>query len=156
MTSAGTTSHGLRLGMARQPGREVSKVTLALDDRDVGRTIGTMFGERRAKFVDWPSAVYAMHPYDRVTANGETVGVSTWIGYSASEGNLLTPAVLDPEYAEPGAEVTLVRGEEGGGTAKPTVERHAQTEIEAVVSPCPYVEAVRRSYAPEGRRTARV
>jgi syringate O-demethylase len=131
------------------------KVTLALDDGDVTRTLGTMFGEgERAKFMDWPSAVYSMHPFDRVEVDGETVGVSTWIGYSANEGKMLTLAVLDSEHAEPGTEVTLVWGEEDGGTAKPTVEPHVQTEIRAVVSPVPYVEAVRTSYAPGGWRAA--
>ena len=89
-----------------------------------------------------------MHPYDRVTVDGETVGVSTWVGYSANEGKMLTLAVLDAEHAEPGTEVTFVWGEENGGTTKPTVERHEQTEMRAVVSPVPYVETVRTSYAP--------
>jgi syringate O-demethylase len=125
------------------------KVTLALDDEDVTRTIGTMFGRaERAKFIDWPSAVYAMHPFDRVTVGGETVGVSTWVGYSANEGKMLTLAVVDADHAEPGTEVTFVWGEEDGGSARPTVERHAQTEIRAVVSPVPYVEVVRTSYRP--------
>jgi len=140
--------------MADGPHRQ--KVTLALDDDDVTRTIGTMFRKSdRAKFIDWPSAVYSMHPFDRVTLDGETVGVSTWVGYSANEGKMLTLAVLDAEHAEPGAEVTFVWGEEAGGTSKPTVERHEQTEIRAVVSPVPYVETVRTSYAPGGWRAAR-
>jgi hypothetical protein len=42
--------------------------------------------------------------------------------------------------------VTLVWGEEDGGSAKPTVEPHVQTEIRAVVSPVPYVEVGRMSY----------
>jgi glycine cleavage system aminomethyltransferase T len=134
-------------------GEHRQKVTLVLDDDEVTRTIGTMFAkDERAKFVDWPSAVYSMHQYDRVTVDGETVGVSTWIGYSANEGKMLTLAVVDAEYAEPGTEVTFVWGEEDGGTAKPTVEPHRQVEISAVVSPVPYVEAVRRSYAPGGWR----
>ena len=133
------------------------KVTLALDDEDVTSTIGTMFAPaaERAKFIDWPSAVYCMHPFDRVTADGETVGLSTWIGYSANEGKMLTLAVLNEDHAEPGTEVTLVWGEPNGGSAKPTVERHVQVEIGAVVSPVPYTEAVRRSYAPGSWRTAR-
>ena len=140
--------------MADDPHRQ--KVTLALDDDDVTRTIGMMFRKTdRAKFIDWPSAVYAMHPFDRVTLDGETVGVSTWVGYSANEGKMLTLAVLDAEHAEPGTEVTFVWGEEDGGTSKPTVERHEQTEIRAVVSPVPYVETVRTSYAPGGWRAAR-
>ena len=49
----------------------------------------------------------------------------------------MTLAILDAEHAEPGTEVTFVWGEEGGGTAKPTVERHVQSEMRAVVSPGP-------------------
>jgi syringate O-demethylase len=131
------------------------KVTLALDDEDVTRTIGTMFQEGdRAKFMDWPSAVYSMHQFDRVIVDGETVGVSTWIGYSANEGKMLTLAVLDAEHAEPGTDVTFVWGEEDGGTAKPTVEPHVQVEMGAVVCPVPYVETVRTSYAPGGWRAS--
>jgi glycine cleavage system aminomethyltransferase T len=136
-------------------GEHRTKVTLALDAEDVTRTIGTMFQNAdRAKFMEWPSAVYSMHPFDQVTADGETVGVSTWIGYSSNEGRMLTLAVLDAEYAEPGTEVTFVWGEEDGGTAKPTVEPHVQVEIGAVVGPVPYVAAVRSSYAPGGWRAA--
>ena len=131
------------------------KVTLALDDDDVTRTIGTMFQETgRAKFMDWPAAVYSMHQFDDVQVDGETVGISTWIGYSSNEGKMLTLAVLDAEHATPGTEVTLVWGEEDGGTAKPTVEPHVQTEIRAIVAPAPYVEAVRTSYAPRSWRAA--
>jgi glycine cleavage system aminomethyltransferase T len=138
--------------MARDDEHRV-KVTLALDDDDVARTIGMMFGPgERAKFMDWPSAVYAMHPFDKVTVNGGTVGVSSWIGYSANEGKMLTLAALDAQHAEPGSEVTLVWGEEGGGSGKPTVERHVQTELRAIVAPVPYVESVRRGYAPDSWR----
>jgi syringate O-demethylase len=136
-------------------GEHRRKVTLALDDDDVTRTLATMFRrDGRAKFIDWPSAVYSMHPYDRVTVDGETVGISTWVGYSANEGRMLTLAVVDAEHGEPGTEVTFVWGEEDGGTSKPTVEPHEQVEIGAVVSPVPYVEAVRRSYAPGGWRAS--
>ena len=133
---------------AAAAGEHRQKVTLALDDDDVTAVLGTMFGPagERAKFMDWPSAVYCMHPFDRVTADGETVGLSTWIGYSANEGKMLTLAMLDPEHAEPGTEVTLVWGEPDGGSSKPTVEPHVQTELRATVSPVPYVEVVRKSY----------
>jgi glycine cleavage system aminomethyltransferase T len=132
-----------------------TKVTLALDDDDVTRTIASQLQKTdRAKYVEWPNAVYSMHPFDEVKVNDETIGVSTWICYSANEGKLLTLAVLDSEYAEPGTEVTFVWGEENGGTRKPTVERHVQTEMRAIVSPVPYVETVRSSYAPGGWRAA--
>ena len=136
-------------------GEHRNKVTLALDDEDVMRTVGTMLQKTdRAKFIEWPSAVYSMHPFDRVKVDGKTVGVSTWVGYSANEGKMLTLAILDAEHAEPGSEVTFVWGEENGGTSKPTVERHKQVEIRAIVSPVPYVETVRARTGPTagGRR----
>ena len=43
-----------------------------------------------------------------------------------------------------GNEVTLVWGEEGGGSKKTTVERHKQIEIRAIVSPVPYESRARR------------
>jgi syringate O-demethylase len=137
--------------MVDKPHRK--KVTLALENADVLRAIGSQLepGER-AKFIEFPSAVYSMHPFDRVVADGKTVGVSTWIGYSANERKMLTLAVLDAEYAKPGTRVGFVWGEENGGTSKPTVERHRQMEIRAIVSPVPYVEAVRKGYTESGWR----
>jgi syringate O-demethylase len=128
------------------------KVTLALNDEDVVRTLSTFFKKTdRAKFIDWPSAVYSMHPFDKVTHGGKIVGVSTWVGYSANEGKMLTLAVMDADYAKPGMEVVFTWGEEGGGSTKPTVERHVQVEMRAVVSPVPYAETARTSYAPGWR-----
>jgi len=131
--------------MSADPPR--TKVTLALEDEDVLSAIGTQLGEPpRAKFIEFPSAVYSMHPYDAVQVNGETIGISTWIGYSSNEAKMLTLAVVDNEHAEPGTEVTLIWGEPDGGTAKPTVEPHAQTEIRAIVSPVPYAKVARLAY----------
>lgn len=131
-----------------------TKATLALDNDDVTRAMATMFQKKdRAKYFDFPSAVYSTLPYDKVLSNGKMIGISTWVGYSANEGKMLTLAILDNEHSEPGTEVTFVWGEEGGGSAKPTVERHVQTQIRAIVSPVPYSEVARKSYAP-GWRTA--
>jgi syringate O-demethylase len=138
--------------IAQRPHRV--KVTLALDNEDITRAISTMFLKKeRAKYFDFPSAVYATLPYDKVLHDGKMIGISTWCGYSANEGRMLTLAILDPRYSEPGTEVAFVWGEEGGGSGKPTVERHVQTEIRAIVSPVPYSEVARTSYA-EGWRTA--
>jgi syringate O-demethylase len=135
--------------MSKGPHRK--KVTLVLDNADVLRAIGSQLepGER-AKFMEFPSAVYSMHPYDKVTAGGKTAGISTWIGYSSNERKMLTIAILDEAYAKPGTKVTFVWGEENGGTAKGTVERHRQVEIGATVAPSPFVEAVRKSYTDHG------
>jgi syringate O-demethylase len=131
------------------------KVTLALDDVSVTDALYTMFDPGlRAKFLEFPSAVYAMHPYDRVTVDGKLVGLSTWIGYSANEGKMLTLAMLDERYAAPGTAVDLVWGEPDGGTSKPTVERHRQVEIKAVVAPAPYSAVARTTYADSWRNRA--
>jgi syringate O-demethylase len=123
------------------------KVTLALNDEDVLKVIGTMFTKGdRGKYFDFPSAVYCNLPYDKVMKNGKMVGISTWCAYSANEGKMMTLAIVDNEFAEPGNQVIFVWGEEGGGTSKPTVERHVQTEIRAIVSPVPYAEVARKDY----------
>jgi glycine cleavage system aminomethyltransferase T len=129
------------------------KVTLALDYEGVLKVLATALQKTdRAKFVEFPSAVYSMHPFDRVLANGKTVGLSTWIGYSSNEGRMLTLAMVEEEYSKPGTEVALLWGEPNGGSAKPTVEPHVQMEIAAIVSPVPYAEVARESYAPAGWR----
>jgi syringate O-demethylase len=133
--------------MAQEKHRK--KVTLALFEEDVTKVIMSQYGKEneRGKFIDFPSAVYSMHPHDKVTVDGKTVGLSTWISYSANERCMLTLAMIDPEYAEPGTEVVFVWGEENGGTQKPTVERHTQMEIRATVSAVPYVEVARKQYS---------
>ena len=128
------------------------KVTLELNTEDVMRVIGSAFAEKdRAKYMEFPSSVYAMHPYDQVLVNGKLVGLSTWIGYSSNDGKMLSLAILD-ESAPVGSVVELVWGEENGGTKKPTVEPHVQTKIRAAVCPVPYSPAAREIYA-EGWRT---
>ncbi len=128
------------------------KVTLALDNEDVMRVISSVLAKGdRAKYFEFPSAVYSMHPFDEVKCDGKVIGVSTWIGYSSNEGKMLSLAMIDPDYVEMGKEVTLVWGEPNGGTSKPTVEPHVQTEIKAIVSPVPYSEVARDSYADSWR-----
>jgi glycine cleavage system aminomethyltransferase T len=124
-----------------------TKVTLALNREDVMAAIGTMFDKGdRAKYFDFPSAVYSSWPYDKVTKNGKTIGISTWVGYSSNERKMLTLAMLDNEHAHTGNEVTFVWGEQPGTGSKATVESHIQVEIRATVAPVPYVEVAREAY----------
>lgn len=130
------------------------KVTLALDNEEVTRVMSSLFAEGgRAKYFEFPSAVYAMHPFDEVKMDGEVIGVSTWIGYSSNEGKMLSLAMIDPDKVEMGKEVTLVWGEPNGGTTKPTVEKHEQVEIKAIISPVPYSNVARDSYADSWRQS---
>jgi vanillate/3-O-methylgallate O-demethylase len=133
--------------MAATPQRR--KVTLAWNGGDVARAMGTMFQDKdKAKYIDLPLSNYSTWPNDKVLQDGKMVGVSTFSGYSSNESSMLSLAMLDADQAELGTEVTLVWGEEGGGSAKPVVERHVQTEIRAIVGPAPYAEVVRASYRP--------
>jgi vanillate/3-O-methylgallate O-demethylase len=128
------------------------KVTLAWNGEDVARAIGTLFDKGDpAKYIDWPLSNYSTWPNDRVISGDHQVGVSTFSGYTYNERSYLSLAIVDDDV-EIGNEVTLLWGEEGGGSAKPVVEPHVQTEIRAIVSPCPYSEVARTSYA-EGWRT---
>jgi vanillate/3-O-methylgallate O-demethylase len=133
--------------LADEPSRK--KVTLAWNGDDVAAAMRTMFQkDNRAKYIDLPLSNYSTWPNDKVLRDGAMVGVSTFSGYSSNESSMLSLAMVGPEVSEPGTEVTLVWGEEGGGSAKPVVERHVQTEIRATVSPAPYAEVVRTSYRP--------
>jgi vanillate/3-O-methylgallate O-demethylase len=136
--------------MADEPKRR--KVTLAWNGEDVARAMQSLFEKGEpAKYVDLPLSNYSTWPYDRVMKDDELVGMSTFSGYSFNERSMLSLAAIDLDV-EIGNEVTLVWGEEGGGSRKPVVERHRQVEIRAIVSPCPYSEVARTQYA-EGWRT---
>ncbi len=140
--------------MGDQPRRR--KVTLAWNPEDVTRAFSSLFEKGDpVKYIDLPLSNYATWPYDKVLKDGEIVGISTFSGYSYNERSMLSLAMVDVDV-ELGSEVVLVWGEEGGGSAKPVVERHVQAEIRAIVSPCPYSEVVRTSYAGGWRATAGV
>jgi glycine cleavage system aminomethyltransferase T len=114
--------------------------------------MGSLFARSdAAKYIDLPLSNYSTWPYDKVLSDGEIVGVSTFSGYSYNERSMLSLAIVDVDV-EIGDEVVLVWGEEDGGSSKPVVERHTQAEIRAIVSPCPYSEVARTTYA-EGWRT---
>jgi vanillate/3-O-methylgallate O-demethylase len=130
------------------------KVTLAWNGDDVAEAMGTLVTKSdvpAAKYIDLPLSNYSTWPNDKVLSGGEMIGVSTFSGYSYNERSMLSLAIVDVDV-EIGAEVVLVWGEEGGGSRKPVVERHVQTEIRAIVSPCPYSAVARTTYA-EGWRT---
>ncbi|EQD32388.1 glycine cleavage system T protein, aminomethyltransferase [mine drainage metagenome] len=72
-------------------------------------------------------------------------------GYSFNERTSLSLGVVDPSI-DIGDVLTLVWGEENGGTTKITVERHRQIEVRVKVAPVPYARDAREGYQ-EGWRT---
>ena len=126
------------------------KVTLSWNSDDVIRIFSALFqaGDERPKYMDLPASHYATLPYDMVLQNGNMVGISAYPVYTSNVRRWISLAMVDEGVRAPGTEVTILWGEPDGGTAKPTVERHVQTEVRATVGPCPISESARKYYRP--------
>jgi vanillate/3-O-methylgallate O-demethylase len=129
------------------------KVTFAWNGDDLANIYASLFvpGGENYKFFDLPIANYSSSSYDRVTSGGRVVGLSMFGGYSYNERTGLSLGMVDPDI-NIGDELTLVWGEEGGGTKKPPVERHKQVEVRVKVAPVPYASGAREGYH-QGWRT---
>ncbi len=137
--------------MADKPHRK--KVTFEWNAEDVGKVFQSMLepGGENYKCIDLPLSNYASSSYDKVMMGGKTVGFSMFGGYSYNERSMISLGVVDSNMKVDDV-LTLVWGEEDGGTRKTTVEPHKQIEIRVKVSPVPYSRDARESYA-EGWRT---
>jgi vanillate/3-O-methylgallate O-demethylase len=124
---------------AERPRRK--KVWLRWNTEDVARIYASSLfdGDRRAKFLDTPLGRYSRVHLDDVLVGDRRVGVSTLCGYTVNIGSWMSVGFLDEDVATDGAEVTLVWGEENGGTPKRNVERHVQTTLRAQVHTEPLV-----------------
>ncbi len=130
--------------MAGKPHRK--KVTFAWNADDVIKIWRSMLEQGDPyKFIDLPLSNYASASYDKVLMAGKQVGINMFSGYSYNERSMLSLGIVDPDIAL-GTEVKILWGEEGGGTKKPTVERHKQLEIRAIVSPAPYAKQAQTTY----------
>ncbi|HEX5957148.1 MAG TPA: aminomethyl transferase family protein, partial [Hyphomicrobiaceae bacterium] len=133
------------------------KVTFAWNSDDVIRILSSMFGSKPGenyKVIDLPLSNYASSSFDAIMSGGKAVGASMFSGYSWNERTMLSLGFVEEEFAKVGTELTLVWGEENGGTKKTTVERHKQTEIRVVVGPTPYAQQARETYQPSSWRKA--
>jgi glycine cleavage system aminomethyltransferase T len=115
-----------------QPHRQ--KVWLVWNDDDVLRVQASMYGTGdRYKYLEAPGSHYAACPFDEVLVDGKLIGLSTYSCYTTNVRAWFSLAMVDEAHAVDGAQVTVVWGEANGGSAKPSVERHVQTEIRAIV-----------------------
>ena len=124
------------------------KMTLVWNPDDVAAIFRGLMDEGglAPKHMEMPAAHYAAHPYDRVSVGGDMVGLSITPAYSPGERAWISLAILEPQAAEVGTEVVVTWGEPGGGSSKPTVERHRQVEVRATVAPWPIHAASRAIY----------
>jgi glycine cleavage system aminomethyltransferase T len=110
------------------------KLWLKWNDEDVLKVFASQLGEGdRCKYMEVPNAYYAILPFDKVLLGNRMVGLSTYTVYTSNVGCWFSLAMIDEDVAD-GTELTVVWGEEDGGSAKPVVERHVQTNIRATVS----------------------
>ena len=130
---------------AKEPQRK--KVTFAWNAEDVLKIFASLLepGRENYKYFDFPNSNYASSTYDSVMMGGKVVGFSMFGGYSYNERTVLSLGVVDPNV-EIGDVLTLLWGEEQGGTRKTTVEPHVQLEIRVKVSPTPYSRDAREGY----------
>jgi len=140
--------------MESKPHRK--KVTFAWNNEDVTDIMHSMFAPagQNYKAIDLPLSNYASSSFDAVVSKGKTVGASMFSGFSFNEKKMLSLGFVEEQYAKPGTELTLVWGEEGGGTKKTTVERHKQKEVRVIVGPTPYAKDVREGYEGKWRKSA--
>jgi vanillate/3-O-methylgallate O-demethylase len=130
--------------MSKNPPRV--KRMLVWKKEDVLKVFGSMLEPGPAyKLIRLPIATYAYQQHDAIrTPDGKHAGTATFAGYTANEDVMLSIGLLDPAYGEIGTQLVLTWGEPNGGSRKPQVERHRQTEISVTVAPAPYAETVRR------------
>jgi vanillate/3-O-methylgallate O-demethylase len=140
--------HGREALEALDKTNQRRKVTLAWNAEDMAKIFASLFdpdGENY-KFFDLPLANYASTNADRVIdANGKTVGISMFTGYSYNEKSALSLATIEHDIPV-GTELKVVWGEPNGGTKKTTVEPHKQIEVRVIVSPVPYSRTAREEY----------
>jgi len=139
--------------MAAEQRPQRKKVTFEWNAEDLAGVLGSILDRDTlpCKFFDLPNANYASSSYDRVSRNGQTVGLSMFTGYSHNERCGLSLGVVDADV-NVGDVLTLTWGEENGGTRKPTVERHRQQDVRVMVAPTPYSRDARETYH-QGWRT---
>ncbi|MFV0244720.1 MAG: aminomethyl transferase family protein [Qingshengfaniella sp.] len=107
---------------------------------DVIKVMASQFtGGPLYKAIDLPTAFFGWPQADEVLAqDGTRVGMSQYCGLNLNERTMLSLCGIDETHAKPGTEVVLTWGEVNGGSRKPHVEHHEQTQIRARVCAAPY------------------
>lgn len=131
--------------LADQPHRR--KVTLVWNPEDFASVFSRLVHDGpTAKHIDLPVAATGRLHYDRVEdADGAHVGFGTYPAYSYGERLMMSLGSID-ESIQDGAELTLLWGEDGGGSRSPgMIEPHEQVPIRVTVAPTP-ISSAAQSY----------
>ncbi|HWI32427.1 MAG TPA: aminomethyl transferase family protein [Microbacterium sp.] len=127
-----------------QPHRK--KVTLLWHPEDFTNIFQRLVNDGpTAMHVDLPVSATARVHYDKILdADGNHVGFGTYPGYSYNERAQMSLGSVDAAWAEPGTQLTLVWGEDGGGKrSEPWIEPHEQVHVRVTVAPSPISDVAR-------------
>jgi glycine cleavage system aminomethyltransferase T len=130
--------------LADQPHRK--KVTLLWHPDDFVQVFQRLVQDGpTALHIDLPVAATGRLHYDKVLdGDGKHVGFGTYPAYSYNERAMMSLGSIDEALAVPGTELTLIWGEDGGGTRSGgIVEPHEQISIRVTVAPSPISDTAR-------------
>ena len=98
-----------------------------------------------ARHIDLPVAATGRLHYDTVLdADGNHVGFGTYPAYTVNQRSMMSLGSIDEALAEPGTELTLIWGEDGGGSRSGgKIEPHEQIRVRVVVAPSPVSDTAR-------------
>ncbi|NOW45154.1 glycine cleavage system aminomethyltransferase T [Novosphingobium sp. SG751A] len=134
--------------LADTPQRKKVSIVLNPDDATALYRSQMSLGHN-GKAMEIPTAHYAAYPYDAVfNASGDPVGISTYCAFLAPDAAWVNLAVVDEAHAAVGTQLTILWGEPGGGSARPTVERHVQMPIRGTVAGWPFSKVAQTGYRP--------
>ncbi|HWH25563.1 MAG TPA: aminomethyl transferase family protein [Pseudolysinimonas sp.] len=134
------------LALRDKPHRE--KVTLIWDEDDFASLFHDLISpdtglppQRRALH----DTSYTVKQYDAVQSNGKTVGIAVQSAYVAPDRRFISLALVDPEFAEPGTELTFLWGD-STTIPRPEIEPHRQVSVRVTVAPTPFSAFARENY----------
>jgi glycine cleavage system aminomethyltransferase T len=127
------------LEIAQSQPRRVRRM-LKWNADDVAKVFASQFGDGPLyKAIELPTPVYGWPQADEVrSSEGTLIGMSQYCAYTVNERDLISVACIDEAEAAVGSEVVITWGEPGGGSRKPNVEPHEQTQIRATICSAPY------------------
>ncbi|MGY4103887.1 hypothetical protein ACW2Q0_30660 [Nocardia sp. R16R-3T] len=130
---------------ARIDGQKRKKVTLEWNNGDVMACVASALTDpgNGALYMKLPNPMYATFQSDAIMKKGKQIGISQCLSFSTNANRLISPAIVDLEYAEAGTEVTVLWGEPN--STRPGVDKHQIREIRGTIAPSPYFEMVNKT-----------
>ena len=123
-------------------------VTLVWKPEDFGAiftSLVTHDGQRPPQVFGTEAAHYTQYQTEAVTADGKVIGINKGGSYIAPFRDFISLALVDPEFAEPGTEVTVQWGD-SEKFRRDDVEEHRIFTVRATVAEAPYNPYARTGY----------